>query len=112
MILEMKRENHLNMIFNNQLYSANITNEHVLHVQEITKDYVQNKMSEIEFMHFSDYILAMKVFKEMYNKLENEKFLCEEEAYDKAYDNFCNTKTVLRKDSGQSIKAIKKLFIF
>lgn len=105
----MKRENHLNAIFQNTIHPKNISIEHIEQLERLTREYIQNKITEIQLMHFSDYSTAMKVFKDMYNKLEMEKANIAKQAYEKAQADLMNSsKLILKRESSQSVKGLKK----
>lgn len=61
------------MFTNSANLSTNIDQERMKHMQKVAKDYLQDEIGEIVLMNVTDVNTVLKVFKDMYNKLEAER---------------------------------------
>lgn len=86
--------------------AQNVSQDRVQQMQNITLEYLQNKTDEIVVCSVSDVTTILKVFKDLYNKLEIEKMECTKLAYEKAYKDALSS--VPRSDSATSPKVNRR----
>lgn len=61
------------MFTNSANLSTNIDQDRMQHMQKVAKDYLQDQIGEIVLMNVTDVNTVLKIFKDMYNKLEAER---------------------------------------
>lgn len=90
--------------------STNITCQRIDTLRTLVEDYMKDKLSEIELIHFGDVNTVMKIFKDMYNQLEVDKSACMKDAYDKAMEDFITKPKLEKRISNVSAK-VKLCFL-
>ncbi|KAB0795063.1 hypothetical protein PPYR_11902 [Photinus pyralis] len=84
-IVGMRKENDLNAMLNCGDLASNITQDRVLQMQNIAKEYLTDITNELVVLNVSDARTVLKVFKDLYNKLEMDKEECVKIAHDDGY---------------------------
>ncbi|KAF2899441.1 hypothetical protein ILUMI_06737 [Ignelater luminosus] len=109
-LAEIKKMQDLSIMLSNGDLSTNINQERIKHMQHVAEEYLHNKTDEIVLLNVTDATTVLKVFKDLYNKLEAEKIECTRIAYEKAYEDalMCVKKVSSKADSVQSMKSSKK----
>lgn len=104
----------LNLMLSNGDLSTNITQERIKHMQNVADEYLHNKTDEIVLLNVTDATTVLKVFKDLYNKLEAEKIECTRIAYEKAYEDalMIVKKVSSKAESIQSMKVCHKIEYF
>lgn len=74
----------LSMLYNMDLAQP-LTQQRILHLQNLAKDYLQGATDELTIAQVSDVPTFLKVFKDMYNNLKIAKEKQQLEIYQKAY---------------------------
>ncbi|XP_017771755.1 PREDICTED: kinesin-like protein KIF9 [Nicrophorus vespilloides] len=75
----LKKELELNSMLTNVDMTTNLSHQRFQFIERLAEDYLKDKSGEIILLNTTDAVLAMKVFKNYYNRLESEKnFLAEQ----------------------------------
>lgn len=90
------------MLLNTDLAQA-MTQERILHLQNVAKEYLQGATDEITIAQVADIPTFLKIFKEMYNGLKVAKEKQQNEIYEKAYAEATEQLTVKAAPSSMKV---------
>lgn len=106
-VQDLNAENIMQSMLLNTDLSRKITEERILHMQNVAKEYLQDATNELTILNVTDITMFLKVFKDMYNnmKLAKERQQCE--IYEKAFAD-----ATARMSKSLSMKVFRCLFVF
>ncbi|KAK5645055.1 hypothetical protein RI129_006355 [Pyrocoelia pectoralis] len=85
-IIGMRKENDLNAMLGSDDLASNVTQDRVLQMQHVAQEYLEDTTDELVVLNVTDACTVLKVFKDLYNKLEIEKVECSKVAYEEGYE--------------------------